>query len=353
MDYVFLFGSPALPYLVIFLSPRVKMKLFSNINHKNSKSEIRSENVINVVLAGGNNRRLTEHIPFNKIPKFKAIRIKDKNNRDNISILESTLIRNRDYCCNQIIITNEKSYVDLDDCLTANFPKENIRLEPEVKDTGVAIFLAIKSVIEDYDKINEDIKDVVLVITPIDHLIKNETEYTLAIEKAINLARYYDALFLIGIKPDYPSEKYGYIKYNENNQQKLYFDVKEFIEKPSEARARKLIEKENVFWNGGIFVAKLSVLENIYNDLQKELVELYNNTVDSYNNKESMIEFYKNLESMSFDVGILEKLVTNKNLNMSLSVIEGNFDWIDVGNYDELIKMVLSGSCEIKKVDCE
>jgi mannose-1-phosphate guanylyltransferase len=66
-----------------------------------------------------------------------------------------------------------------------------------------------------------------------------------------------------------------------------------------------------------------------------------------------MKEFYRNLESMSFDVGILEKLVTNKNLNMSLRVIEGKFDWIDVGNYDELIKMVLSGSCEIKKVDCE
>lgn len=55
---------------------------------------------------------------------------------------------------------------------------------------------------------------------------------------------------LLGIKPTYPSEKYGYI---------IKKDKIEFKEKPNKDLASEYIN-QGALWNGGVFCLKLNYL---------------------------------------------------------------------------------------------
>lgn len=58
-------------------------------------------------------------------------------------------------------------------------------------------------------------------------------------------------LALIGVKPTYPSSKYGYIVPKEKADGAEYFIVHHFTEKSSEEKAEELIAM-NAFWNCGV-----------------------------------------------------------------------------------------------------
>ena len=60
-------------------------------------------------------------------------------------------------------------------------------------------------------------------------------------------------LALIGVKPTYPSEKYGYIipERSENEEELRYAKVSRFQEKPREAEAAEMIE-QSALWNCGV-----------------------------------------------------------------------------------------------------
>ena len=73
-------------------------------------------------------------------------------------------------------------------------------------------------------------------------------------------------LALIGVKPTYPSSKYGYIVPDQNEPQAEYFKVERFTEKPSEEKAATLIE-QHAMWNCGVFAFKLHYLIDILKNL--------------------------------------------------------------------------------------
>ena len=117
---------------------------------------------------------------------------------------------------------------------------------------------------------------------------------------------------LIGIKPTYPSEKYGYIL--ERNGEV------EFKEKPNLEKAKQLL-KEGALWNAGVFCYKLSYIK----EKTKELTgfDTYN---DLYNN-------YGTIEKISFDYAVVEK---EKNIKL----VEYNGEWKDIGTWNTLTEVM-------------
>jgi mannose-1-phosphate guanylyltransferase len=193
--------------------------------------------------------------------------------------------------------------------------------EPQRRDTFPAIalscaYLALEKKVP-YD-------DVVLVL-PVDPYADMEYFNTLGLMEAVTRQGIAD-LVLMGIKPTYPSAKYGYIM--PHTEQMLQtqdgiqaYPVKNFIEKPSESKAEELIS-EGAVWNGGVFAFRLGYLMEIINA----------SFIDKAVNLNSFDAIYNNYElftKISFDYEVVEKAA-------SIAMIPYTGIWKDLGTWNTL-----------------
>ncbi|WP_148630536.1 sugar phosphate nucleotidyltransferase [Bacillus sp. E214] len=162
-------------------------------------------------------------------------------------------------------------------------------IEPERRDTFPAIALAASYL----HSIKTVSLDEYIVILPVDPYVEDsffekikELEQVL-IDSQADLA-------LVGVKPTYPSSKYGYIVPKGNVEGDNYFTVNYFTEKPCEEKAQTLIDM-NALWNCGVFAFKLEYLINIL--LEKNLPLQY----------DELVHKYKHLPKISFDYEVVEK----------------------------------------------
>lgn len=182
-------------------------------------------------------------------------------------------------------------------------------LEPERRDTAPAIMLAC-SYLELVKGTNLD--DSVIVM-PIDtYADQGYYDHIVDLDKAIQSS--VSDLVLLGVKPTYPSSKYGYIIPASGEGQTL--TVSEFKEKPSEEVAKSFIEQGGL-WNCGVFGFKLGYL--------RKLTMAYAN----YRSFDLMVENYGKLPKNSFDYEVVEKA-------QSISVVPYSGTWKDLGTWNTL-----------------
>ena len=185
-----------------------------------------------IILAGGIGKRLwplsTESHPKQFIPIFKEL-----------SLFDLTLQRiNNSLFKKPIIVISKKHLEQIQDSFERTGLKPSlIVLEPESKNTLSPIISA--SILS-----NKELKDEKFIAMPSDHYISNNLNFYKACKKTLKIDK--ENLFLFGVKPEYPSQEYGYIKGEK--------DKIEFIEKPSTEIAKRLLKQRNIFWNSGIFI---------------------------------------------------------------------------------------------------
>lgn len=123
-------------------------------------------------------------------------------------------------------------------------------------------------------------------------------------------------LVLMGIRPTYPSAKYGYIVPAEKAEGNGAQPVKRFTEKPDVPTAEKLIA-EGAFWNGGVFAFRLGYLSDIAARVMPgmDFKALRNN--------------YATLPKISFDYEVVEKAT-------SVAVMPYAGQWKDLGTWNTL-----------------
>ena len=177
--------------------------------------------------------------------------------------------------------------------------KVDISIEPCRRDTFPAIALSVAYL---HDIIGVSAEDSV-VICPVDPLV--DEGYFRILKKMYDVAGESN-LTLMGIKPTYPSEKYGYIILDNESAT--------FKEKPDLETAIKYIGR-GALWNGGVFSFKISYLLTKV----KELCE-YNTYEQLYNN-------YASFTKISFDYAIAEH-------EKSIRVIEYSGEWKDLGTWN-------------------
>ena len=183
--------------------------------------------------------------------------------------------------------------------------------EPERRDTFPAIALAAAylSTVEGVSR-----QEVVSVL-PVDPMV-DDSFFAKVAEMERALADSGANMALIGARPVFPTEKYGYIMPEENNFSKDYFAVKGFREKPDREEAQKLIE-EKALWNCGVFSFKLGFLLGILEKL---------GIPTDY---DKLLAFYSHLPKISFDYQVVEK--TDR-----LVVLPYNGQWKDLGTWNTL-----------------
>ncbi len=251
---------------------------------------------------------------------------------DNFSLLQHTFIRISKVIehRNIYVITN-KDYAETIkyQLKEFNFPPENIIVEISPKNTAASIGL-VSNMISKKDE------DGILAVFPADHFIKRERDFNKSLKAALGLARN-GLMAIFGIKPLKVESGYGYIKTKKDQFfRKGILKVKEFIEKPQKLYAAKLIKEGNVYWNGGIFVWKVSVILNQIKKFMPQLFEALNQ-----NNKKSLINKWNALKPISIDYGIIEKCKDD------LYMIPLNCGWCDLGNWstiDYILKQDKNGN---------
>lgn len=279
-------------------------------------------NIYSVIMAGGGGTRfwpLSRH----ENPK-QLLNLGGRDTLINETIDRITEAVDKDYI---FIVTNEGQAKVLENTVNNKVLKENILLEPVMRNTAACIGYAAFSIFMKYG-------DGVMCVFPSDHHIKDEKEFSNIVKKAVSIAEYNDKLITIGIKPTFPSTGYGYIKSVSGREVEIEncFKVDEFVEKPNFKTATRYVKDGNYYWNSGMFVWKVSViLENfkrflpkLYNGL-KELSK-YMGTENEY---EKVKEIYPSLLSTSIDYGVMER-------SNNVLVIPGDFGWNDVGSWDSL-----------------
>ncbi len=127
-------------------------------------------------------------------------------------------------------------------------------LEPIGRNTAPALTLAALQAIQNGD-------DPVLVVTPADQTVQNQTAFTEALQQAIRVAAN-DAIVVLGIKPTTPETGFGYIQTSAESTSAEPFDalkVKRFVEKPDLETAKKYLASGDYSWNSGMIVSRASV----------------------------------------------------------------------------------------------
>lgn len=187
--------------------------------------------MINVILCGGSGTRLWP-LSRTMLPK-QFVRL-----FDNRSLFQDTILRNQSVCSHLFVVSNNEQYfLAVDQLAQISSESPQFLLEPVGRNTAPAIALTCMAL---------DADDLVLV-TPSDHLVKDQLSYELAVKQAKSLAEE-GHLVTFGIKPTYPEVGFGYIEANKNQGN----DVLSFKEKPSEEVAQSYIDQGNYYWNSGM-----------------------------------------------------------------------------------------------------
>ncbi|MGB5964609.1 MAG: sugar phosphate nucleotidyltransferase, partial [Sulfurimonadaceae bacterium] len=192
----------------------------------------------NIILCGGSGTRLW---PLSRtlMPK-QFVKLFEGE-----SLFQKTVERNQKACDAQFIVSNAEQYFLAVDQIeeynndNSKFKIQNSKflLEPVGRNTAPAIALACFAL---------DAEEVVLV-TPSDHLIKDEKAYLEAVEKAKALALT-ENLVTFGITPQYPETGFGYIEADvsgngESEMGNGGLDVTSFKEKPNLETAKAYLDE--------------------------------------------------------------------------------------------------------------
>lgn len=201
-------------------------------------------------------------------------------------------------------------------------------LEPERRDTAPAIMLACAHLALEQ---GADAGDTVVVM-PIDTYA--DQAYYDKVAELDRAVRSGEAdLVLLGVRPTYPSEKYGYIIPALAEGDVL--PVAEFKEKPDEATARSFIGRGGL-WNCGVFAFRLGYLE----ELRKRYLD-----VSSF---EEMVSRYGELPKNSFDYEVVERAER-------VAVVPYGGQWKDLGTWNTLTEEMrepYSGRVVVDEATC-
>ena len=289
-----------------------------------------------IILAGGSGSRLW---PLSRDMYPKQLLSIDNQE----SLLQQTFLRLSKFssASETVTVTNIKHYQDIKLQLN-KIDKNNVVIaEPLGKNTAPAIACALE-----YFKQKEDKDDIVLIV-PSDHLIKDVENFNSTVEEALELAKQ-NYIVTFGIKPTYPEVGYGYIK--TLNKLDVGYKVDKFVEKPNLENAKKYLSDGGYYWNGGIFMAKISVLleefKLLANDIYSNLDKL-----DFSNSVKIDYSIYEKMPSISIDYAIMEK-------SARIALVELKSDWNDLGSWQALYKVkekdengnVLTGSVVVDEV---
>lgn len=278
-----------------------------------------------IIFAGGTGTRLWP-LSRKKSPKqFEKI-VGDK------STLQLAVERlTPDFAYENIYISTNIAYKGIIEDQLPQIPKDNFLFEPEKKDVGPAIALAMGII----QRISP--KEPIAILWS-DHLVKKVSLF----RKILKVSGEYieghpDKIIFISHKPRFPSSNLGYIHFGKKKygSDKIdFYDFQGCKYRPDQVTAKQFFQSGEYAWNLGYFV---TTAEFIYGAFKRFAPNIFSNTesILSHFGKSSfdreLKKHYGEVESINFDNAILENLDKKD----ALVVVE-DVGWSDVGAWEAL-----------------
>lgn len=210
-------------------------------------------------------------------------------------------------------------------------PTGNIVAEPMGRDTAAATGLAMLLV-------KQRNPAAAFAMLPADHVIHDTAEYGKLLNVAFESAEAADVLVTLGIKPATPETGFGYIQQSGPWRKiggREVFAVKRFVEKPNLETARGYLACGEYFWNAGMFVWRVPVVEAAFQahaaELYAGLAKLEAAAQSAGGWAKALPEIYPTLKKISVDYALMEK-------STNVVVVPATFDWDDVGTWPAIAK---------------
>ena len=218
-----------------------------------------------------------------------------------------------------VTVTNIKHSPHIKLQLNSIDTKNVVISEPFGRNTAPAIACSLE-----YFRQTSKSDDVVLIV-PSDHLVKRTEDFVKTVQNALKLANE-GYIVTFGIKPDYPETGYGYIKTDEPLN--VGYKVERFVEKPDLPTAEKYLRSGDYYWNGGIFMGKISVF---LEEFAKYTPDIYKNLSKLDFSQDTKIKYsvYEDMQSISIDYAIMEK-------SDKIALVELLSDWNDLGSWQSI-----------------
>ncbi|ANY67937.1 mannose-1-phosphate guanylyltransferase [Paenibacillus sp. BIHB 4019] len=272
-----------------------------------------------VLLSGGSGKRLW---PLSNDARSKQfLKVLENENQEMVSMVQRVWgqINENGLGDSSYIATSQAQIEMMQTQISLDVP---LIIEPDRRDTFAAIALAATYL---YSHAGVGLDEAVAIL-PVDPYV--ESHFFEAVKQLEEVLNRSDAeIALIGVKPTYPSSKYGYIIPEKaastaagtampSKADGEYVAVSHFREKPTEEIAERLIA-DNAFWNCGVFAFKLGYVIELL--ASRGLPIQY----------EELAKQYQLLPKISFDYEVVEKA-------SSIVVLPYEGYWKDLGTWNTL-----------------
>lgn len=202
-------------------------------------------------------------------------------------------------------------------------PQTQLLLEPTGRDTAAAIGYASLHLPA----------DAFMLVLPADHLIPDTEQFAKDVNAALAHLGKHESLATFGIKPDRPETNYGYLKalpVNTGTPDSPVYQVERFVEKPDLKRAEEFFRLPGYYWNSGIFLWRVSLIQNLIERLVPDLWKGLQSLKAQPSNFDAI---YSGLPRISIDFGVMEKAP-------SVVVAPAHFRWDDIGTWLSLLRIL-------------
>jgi len=281
-----------------------------------------------IIFAGGTGKRLWPLSRKNSPKQFHKIFGSETTLENSYNTIKEK------FNLEDIFISTNVNFVDHVYDTLPNLPKENLIIEPEVRDTGAAVAFAMAKTSNLYP-------DEPVVIRWQNSLIKNPKKFVKALEDAEQVFKNNDADFVyLAVPSKFANTNVGYIQMGEKisdlKTSNTLYSFEKFTEKPDQETAEKYQSQGNYGWNPGCYITtprfvmrKLSEVNSEFYSHIRKIIEDFGTDSEEATIKE---EFGK-LEKISIDYLLWEKLDSD-----GIKVILSDYDWHYVSTWADLKK---------------
>jgi len=194
--------------------------------------------------------------------------------------------------------------------------------EPSARDTGPAIALAMRRLLA-------AAPDAVVSVLPADQRVADEAAFRTALAAAAVTARE-GALVTLGVVPDHPSTRFGYVETGPLLDGGPARGVVRFVEKPDRVAAERFVAGGRHLWNAGIFVWRADAfwraLERAAPDLAGAIARVV----------EGDAAAWEAAPRTSIDYALMER-------TGGVAVVPLDAGWDDVGGWDAVVRLARQG----------